>query len=136
MLSSIFDLFTQVDHSLDRSHGGLGLGLTLVRSLVEMHGGTVQAASEGLGKGSEFRVSLPIWRQAEAEVPDASGPGSSGQSTAVEQRPAPRPRKVLVVDDNVASAQSLKLLLTLEGHEAQVVHDGPTALEAISRIPS
>ena len=133
MLSSIFDLFTQVDHSLDRSHGGLGLGLTLVRSLVEMHGGTVQAASDGLGRGSEFRVSLPIWRQAEMEVPDASGSGSSGQSTALEQRPAPRPRKVLVVDDNVASAQSLKLLLTLEGHEAQVVHDGPAALEAISR---
>jgi PAS domain S-box-containing protein len=133
MLSSIFDLFTQVDHSLDRSHGGLGLGLTLVRSLVEMHGGSVEAASDGLGKGSEFRVTLPIWRQAETGVSDASGSGSCGPSKAVEIRSAPRPRKVLVVDDNVASAQSLKLLLTLEGHEAQVVHDGPAALEAINQ---
>ena len=93
MLSSIFDLFTQVDHSLDRSHGGLGLGLTLVRSLVEMHGGSVQAASEGLGKGSEFRVSLPIWRQAETEHPDAAGPATSGQSTAARAEacsPAPQ----------------------------------------------
>src|SRR3974377_809963 len=79
MLSSIFELFTQVDHSLDRSHGGLGLGLTLVRSLVEMHGSTVQAASDGLGKGSEFRVSLPIWRQADNEVQVASASDSSGQ---------------------------------------------------------
>ncbi len=133
MLSSIFDLFTQVDHSLDRSQGGLGLGLTLVRSLVEMHDGTVEAASDGLGKGSEFRVSLPIWRPTDSMVPDASGADSSGQSSALKEGPAPRIRKVLVVDDNVASAQSLKLLLALEGHEAQVVHDGPSALEAISR---
>ena len=62
MLSSVFDLFTQVDHSLDRSDGGLGLGLTVVRSLVEMHGGSVQATSEGLGRGSEFVVRLPIWK--------------------------------------------------------------------------
>ena len=70
MLSSVFDLFTQVDHSLDRSNGGLGLGLTVVRSLVEMHGGSVQAASEGLGKGSEFMVRLPIWKPEETTATD------------------------------------------------------------------
>jgi PAS domain S-box-containing protein len=133
MLSNIFELFTQVDHSLDRSHGGLGLGLTLVRSLVEMHGGSVEAASDGPGKGSEFRVSLPIWQQAETKDSETFDSGLSNPSKAAETRSASLLRKVLVVDDNVASAQSLKLVLTLEGHEAQVVHDGPAALEAISR---
>ena len=134
MLSSIFDLFTQVDHSLDRSNGGLGLGLTVVRSLVEMHGGSVQAASEGLGKGSEFMVRLPIWKPEETTATDpppfVSSPSAESHPTT---NPAPRSRKVLVVDDNVTSAQSLELLLTLEGHEVQVVHDGPSVLQAVSR---
>ena len=133
MLSSVFDLFTQVDHSLDRSNGGLGLGLTVVRSLVEMHGGRVQAASEGLGKGSEFMVCLPIWK---AEEVMAADPPPVVSSPSVEPRPnmspAPRGRKVLVVDDNVTSAHSLELLLTLEGHEVQVVHDGPSVLHAVN----
>jgi signal transduction histidine kinase/CheY-like chemotaxis protein len=133
MLSSVFDLFTQVDHSLDRSQGGLGLGLTLVRSLVEMHGGSVQAASEGLGKGSEFMVRLPIWKAEEKLVaeppPVVSSPSGVSRPAA---NPDPRSRKVLVVDDNVTSAQSLELLLTLEGHEVQVVHDGPSVLQAVS----
>ena len=133
MLSSVFDLFTQVDHSLDRSNGGLGLGLTVVRSLVEMHGGRVQAASEGLGKGSEFMVRLPIWK---AEEVMAADPPPVVSSPSVEPRPnmspAPRGRKVLVVDDNVTSAHSLELLLTLEGHEVQVVHDGPSVLHAVN----
>ncbi len=133
MLSSVFDLFTQVDHSLDRSNGGLGLGLTVVRSLVEMHGGSVQAASEGLGKGSEFTVSLPIWKAKEVMAANppliASSPSSASRPST---SPAPRSRKVLVVDDNVTSAQSLELLLRLEGHEVQVVHDGPSVLQAVS----
>jgi two-component system CheB/CheR fusion protein len=133
MLSCIFDLFTQVDHSLDRSHGGLGLGLTLVSRLVEMHGGTVQAISEGLGKGSEFRVRLPVWMQTGPADRGESGAGTEGAATVRGQKPAPRSRRVLVVDDNVASAESLKLLLALEGHEAQVVYDGPSALEAVRR---
>jgi CheY-like chemotaxis protein/nitrogen-specific signal transduction histidine kinase len=132
MLSSIFDLFTQVDHSLDRSNGGLGLGLTVVRSLVEMHGGSVQATSEGLGKGSEFTVALPLLKAmkvmandpplAESSSPPAARPGT---------RPAQSSRRVLVVDDNLTSAQSLEMLLRLEGHEVQVVHDGRSALEAV-----
>src|SRR5208337_1905155 len=108
MLSSVFDLFTQVNHSLDRSNGGLGLGLTVVRSLVEMHGGSVQAVSEGLGKGSEFVVRLPIWKAEEATASD-------------------RPPFV-----SSPLAESLELLLTLEGHEVQVVHDGPSVLQAVS----
>jgi len=133
MLSSVFDLFTQVDHSLDRSQGGLGLGLTLVRSLVEMHGGSVQAASEGLGKGSEFMVRLPI-RKAEETMAADSPPvvSSPSEVSRPAANPDPRGRKVLVVDDNVTSAQSLELLLTLEGHEVQVVHDGPSVLQAVS----
>jgi len=133
MLSSVFDLFTQVDHSLDRSNGGLGLGLTVVRSLAELHGGSVQAASDGLGKGSEFLVRLPIWKAEETAAidrpPCVSSPSAMSHRTT---NPAPRGRKVLVVDDNITSAQSLELLLTLEGHEVQVVHDGPSVLEAVS----
>ena len=133
MLSSVFDLFTQVDHSLDRSNGGLGLGLTVVRSLVEMHGGSVQAASEGLGKGSEFMVRLPIWKAEESAATERPPSVSASRSRVCtgSASPAARCRKVLVVDDNVTSAQSLELLLTLEGHEVQVVHDGPSALEAV-----
>jgi signal transduction histidine kinase/CheY-like chemotaxis protein len=129
MLSGIFDLFAQVDHSLDHSQGGLGLGLTLVRSLVEMHGGSVQALSEGLSRGSEFIVRLPVLdlTQVRAEAPKAAPDttaGRKGQSRA----PA---RRVLVVDDNVSSAQSLAMVLKLDGHEVQVTHDGGGALEAV-----
>jgi CheY-like chemotaxis protein/two-component sensor histidine kinase len=133
MLSTVFDLFTQVDHSLDRSNGGLGLGLTVVRSLVELHGGSVQAASEGLGKGSEFMVRLPIWKAEETEATDRLPCVSSASAEPHRTTgPARNSRKVLVVDDNVTSAQTLELLLTLEGHEVQVVHDGPSVLEAVS----
>ncbi len=139
MLASVFDLFTQVNHSLDRSSGGLGLGLTVVRSLVEMHGGSVQATSEGLGKGSEFVVHLPVWKAEEAIVvdPPATVSTANTPSTTAEPVPAPKPapcsRKVLVVDDNVTSAQSMELLLTLEGHQVQVVHDGPSVMQAVSQ---
>jgi PAS domain S-box-containing protein len=132
MLSRIFDLFTQVDHSLDRSQGGLGLGLTLVRGLVEMHGGTVEAASDGLGKGSEFTVMLPLWTGGQELSSDSQTARSSpAVSAAPAARDAVRARKVLVVDDNLASAKSLEMLLLIEGHEVQVVHDGPSALQAV-----
>ncbi len=132
MLSIVFDLFTQVDHSLDRSSGGLGLGLTVVRSLVEMHGGRVHATSEGLGKGCEFTVRLPTWKASEA-VPMEELPiqATAPQAAAPAASETPRSRKVLVVDDNVTSAQSLELLLALEGHSVQVIHDGPSVLPAL-----
>jgi PAS domain S-box-containing protein len=137
MLSSVFDLFTQVDRSLDRSQGGLGLGLTLVRSLVEMHGGTVQAASDGLGKGSQFSIRLPVWKPVKSPVQEPAvleSDAAQDGGVASNAGSAPRGRKVLVVDDNVTWAESLALLLGLEGHEAEVVHDGPTALQALRKF--
>jgi PAS domain S-box-containing protein len=134
MLSKVFDLFTQVDHSLDRSQGGLGLGLTLVRSLVELHGGTVQAQSAGLGKGSEFVVSLPSCESEEASAdPDAAADHAEIVPPSPAARREREPCRVLVVDDNVISAQSLELLLRLEGHQVRIVHDGPEALAAASK---
>ncbi len=133
MLSSIFEVFAQVDHSLDRSQGGLGLGLTLVKSLVEMHGGSVQALSEGLNMGSEFVVRLPLL------APSRTACEAHEAIDVIEEiDPLPKkaqltrtPRKVLVVDDNVAWAQSLAMVLRLEGHDAMVAHDGAEAIEQV-----
>ena len=120
MLPKIFDLFTQVDGSLSRSHGGLGIGLALVRTLVEMHGGRVTATSGGLGKGSEFAVKLPI----------PTGGGAPESMTTLEpvERSGPCVR-VLIVEDNVDAGDSLSMLLRLHGHEVLVARTGPTALE-------
>jgi signal transduction histidine kinase len=120
MLSRIFDPFIQVERSLDRSEGGLGIGLALVRSLVEMHDGKVEAFSEGPGLGSEFVVRLPVLRVGETlEAPVRSEP-KMGPSTVG--------RKILVVDDNQDAAESLEMLLELAGHEVQLAHDGEQAL--------
>jgi PAS domain S-box-containing protein len=123
MLPRIFDLFTQVEGALSHSHGGLGIGLALVRTLVEMQEGRVQAHSGGLGKGSEFTVKLPV----------ASAPPGQGANTVLE--PGVNPRRalrILVVEDNVDSADSLNLLLRLYGHHVRVARTGPTALEMAS----
>jgi CheY-like chemotaxis protein len=118
MLTSVFDLFTQESRTLDRSQGGLGIGLTLVRSLVELHGGTVRATSEGPGLGSEFVVRLP-----------ALPAGTNGVDEAKASRPAPAPQhRLLIVDDNVDSAESMAELLALSGHEVRTAHDGAAAL--------
>jgi len=124
VLPRVFDLFTQADRTLDRSQGGLGVGLTLVRRLVELHGGTVAAASPGPGRGSEFVVRLPL----------ASGVGTE-PTRAVASPPAgrPAPRRVLVVDDNVDAADSLAMLLRLTGHTVWTAYGGPSALEAAER---
>jgi CheY-like chemotaxis protein/nitrogen-specific signal transduction histidine kinase len=115
-LSSIFDMFSQVDRSLEKTQGGLGIGLTLVRSLVEMHGGSVTAHSDGPGKGSEFTIRLP---RIEAHAqPDAL----PGQSTAA-------PRHVLVVEDNPDARDTLRMLLELGGHRVETAADGAAALE-------
>lgn len=131
MLASVFDVFTQVDRTLDRSEGGLGLGLTLVRSLVDMHGGTVEACSEGLGKGSEFIVRLPLLR-----VEDAPLPLHAPVAPAAEAAAGPvSPRRILVVDDNVRSAKSLAMILEFEGHTVRLAHDGPSALKIAGSEP-
>jgi two-component system CheB/CheR fusion protein len=121
MLPQVFDLFTQADHPPSLSQGGLGIGLTLVRRLVEMHGGKVEAHSEGLGKGSEFVVRLPALPDVHPSIGERKKDAAAG--------PAPA-RRVLVVDDNVDSADSLAELLRVWGHEVQAVYDGSQALAA------
>lgn len=123
LLPYVFDLFTQADRSLERRQGGLGIGLTLVRRLVEMHGGRVEAASEGPGRGSEFTIRLPrLALEAPAPAP-APAP----------DRPAGPARRVLVVDDQPDSTDSLALILRLRGHEVRTASDGPSALEEFAR---
>jgi PAS domain S-box-containing protein len=123
LLPRIFDLFTQVDDTLGRSQGGLGIGLALVRTLVEMQDGRVQAHSGGLGQGSEFLVKLPV-------MPDAADRQSMTVLETGEK--AGRHLQILVVEDNVDSGDSLKLLLRLHGHEVEVARTGPVALEMAS----
>jgi PAS domain S-box-containing protein len=123
MLPRIFEIFTQVDRSLERSQGGLGIGLTLVQSLVEMHGGTVEAHSDGPGKGSEFIVRLPV--AAEHKERGARGVTDDGEKTA-----APARCRLLVVDDNQDAADSLAMLLRMLGNEVHTAHDGLEAVGA------
>jgi len=123
MLPLIFDMFMQVDASLERSQGGLGIGLTLVRRLVELHGGSVSVASAGVGEGSEFVVRLPIL----VDAPLVSAAHGVREIAATSANSC----KILVVDDNRDAAQSLAQVLKLLGHEAQVVYDGLTALEIV-----
>ena len=124
-LSRIFEMFTQVDTSRERSLSGLGIGLTLVKDLVEMHGGTVEAHSAGPGQGSEFVVRLPL-APALSASPPAEGRTWSG-SPAVH-------RRLLIVDDNRDAADALGMLLKLDGHEIHIAHDGLEAVEAVARI--
>ncbi|HSE18276.1 MAG TPA: PAS domain S-box protein [Pyrinomonadaceae bacterium] len=121
-LNSIFDMFMQVDSTSDQSQGGLGIGLTLVKRLAEMHGGSVEARSDGEGQGSEFIVRLPVLRAAVAEKP---GPD-------VESESQPQ-RRVLIVDDNRDSADSLSMLLEITGNKTYMAHDGVEAIEAIEK---
>ena len=124
MLPTLFDMFTQGDRHQERAHGGLGLGLSLVKSLVQLHGGTVDVTSPGEGRGSEFTVRLPLAPRTEplAMLPL---PGA-----ALEARRAPSRRRILVVDDNRDSSESLAVLLQIMGHEVHIAYDGPNALES------
>jgi signal transduction histidine kinase len=130
MLLQVFDLFIQVDHTLERSEGGLGIGLTLVRRLVELHGGSVRAVSDGLGCGSEFIVRLPA-------SPNSSSKEVSVQAVEISSKAPSVSHRILVVDDNVDSADSLATLLELYGHKVHTVYSGTAALEvALSFQPS
>jgi CheY-like chemotaxis protein len=120
LMPRIFELFTQAERSLARSQGGLGIGLSLVQRLVEMHGGTV-AAYSALGQGSEFAVRLPLVLTDQPQPP--SPPTQNARPTAPSVR-------VLVVDDNIDTAGSLEMLLRESGHDVRTAHDGPAALEA------
>ncbi|PCC75286.1 PAS domain S-box-containing protein [Nannocystis exedens] len=118
-LSSIFDMFSQVDRSLERSAGGLGVGLALVKGLVEMHGGSVTAASAGEGRGSTFTVRLGAL--ADPSRPHAADPPAAGRGPSC---------RVLVVDDNHDGAGAMAMMLEMLGHEVQTAHDGVEAVEA------
>ncbi len=130
MLARIFELFAQVDHSLARSQGGLGIGLTLVQTLTELHGGSVEARSEGLGKGSEFIVRLPRAASVTTE-PTTARPRARTEATTHESGSITR-RRVLVVDDSVDTARGMTRFLKISGYDAESVHDGPAALEAVA----
>ena len=121
----LFEMFAQVDTSLERSRDGLGIGLTLVKALVELHGGLVDAHSDGLGRGSEFVVRLPTATVASAPV----------STPTISEVPVPvRGRRILVVDDSEDGAEFLALLLQVSGHETRQAHDGPEAIEAAEQF--
>jgi len=120
-LEHVFTMFMQIDSSLNRATGGLGIGLTLVRHLVELHGGSVEAHSAGIGQGSEFVVRLPAHQESPHGTPRAApAPRSNPQSLS---------RRVLVTDDNVEGAETLAILLRGAGHDVRVAHSGQAALE-------
>ncbi|HSV34143.1 MAG TPA: ATP-binding protein, partial [Ramlibacter sp.] len=123
MLTKVFTLFTQVGRTLDRSQGGLGIGLYLVRSLVELHGGTVTAASDGPGRGSVFRVRIPCLPPSEnpAALDDGDAPGGELTREGL---------KVLVVDDNIDAAETLATVLEMTGRRTRTVHEGQQVLGA------
>jgi PAS domain S-box-containing protein len=123
LLPRVFDLFSQAERSLDRAQGGLGIGLSLVRTLVELHGGSVAASSAGRGRGSLFTVRLPLAGSPPQRTPmRRANPAEAGNT----------PRRILVVDDNVDSAESLRLLLELSGHQVSAAHDAATALARVA----
>ena len=126
MLAHVFGLFTQSERTLDRAQGGLGIGLALVKRLIEMHGGQVEARSAGIGQGSEFVMRLPHARDAPEEFVSTKETIATAMAT--------KPRRILVVDDNDDSAEVTAILLRLEGHEVAVAHSGPAAIEQIPAV--
>jgi signal transduction histidine kinase len=132
MLPQVFDLFTQMDHSVEHSQGGLGIGLGLVRLLTEMHGGTVEAHSEGAGQGSEFVVRLPLLHRLAPDAPTSTSTSSS--SSPVPPLGAAMYRRILVVDDNLDAAETLAAILRLGGSEVVTAHDGLEAVAIAERF--
>ena len=124
-LPRVFNMFSQVHSNTDRSEGGLGIGLSLAKGLIELHGGTIEASSAGLGCGSEFTVRLPR-RTAAGKSHNLNAPAPSVKP--------PRQRRILIADDNRDSAETLAALLRMEGHEVTSVHDGPVALSVFSEL--
>jgi len=128
MLSGIFDMFCQVDQSASRAHGGVGIGLTLARQIAHLHGGRLEARSEGLGRGSEFCLALPVAEKVLSLVPEPHVPAVFAAEPGV-------PRRVLVVDDIAAAGESLAELLELRGHDVRLVDNGMAAIETMLADP-
>jgi two-component system CheB/CheR fusion protein len=134
LLDRIFDMFFQADETLDRLEGGMGVGLTLVRSLVEMHGGTVTAHSAGEGKGAEFTVTLPLSKTATTE-PNRAGTTEAESDTHEARVDAPDAADILLIEDNADSREMLQTLLELLGHQVQVAEDGKSGLDRLLSDP-
>ena len=132
LLLRVFDLFTQAERTLDRAQGGLGIGLTLVKRLVEMHGGSIEAHSPGPEGGAEFVVRLPV-SGAQSEQEQAQVMRDTDDLAQTGDAPASRMR-ILVVDDNVDAAESMAMLLSMEGYQTQTVHSAREALDAVSHF--
>jgi CheY-like chemotaxis protein len=124
VLPHVFELFVQADHAFTKSQGGLGVGLTLVKNLTQLHGGSVEARSAGLGKGSEFSVRLPLILNKRAESP--------AKHDELQYETPSSGHRLLIVDDNKDAAVSLATLLRLQGHDVRVAHDGASALSLAS----
>ena len=124
-LPRVFNMFSQVHSTTDRSEGGLGIGLALAQGLIELHGGTIEAKSEGLGCGSEFTVRLPRRAAMAPTQAVANGPPTTRATLR---------RRILIADDNRDSAETLAALLRMEGHEVTSVHDGPVALSVFGEL--
>ncbi len=134
-LQQMFELFAQGDRALARSEGGLGIGLTVVRSLAELHGGTVTATSEGRGRGSEFVLRLPALAPENSPARLASRAAAASRAVRLPVRPAADAagaalHRILIVDDNADSADGMAKILSLQGHDVRIVYDGPSALDA------
>ena len=125
-LPHLFKMFTQADTSLERARDGLGIGLTLVKALVEMHDGVVEARSDGLGRGSEFEVRLPALAEASATIAEAIADSEPATTTVG--------RRILIVDDNVDGADTMAMLLDEVGHETHTAHDGVEAIATAERL--
>ena len=123
-LPTIFGIFAQLTPGLSRAQGGLGIGLSLVRALVERHGGTVQATSKGIGQGSEFVIRIPITLN---QIDDSS-------SQATEETPVSRQRRVLIIDDSEDAALSLAMLLEIDGHDVQTAHNGASGMKLMQQL--
>jgi CheY-like chemotaxis protein len=128
LLPDVFEIFVQAKSSHESERGGLGFGLTLVRSLVELHGGHVEARSEGLGHGSEFLVQIPI-----AEI-DSLIENQESKLPPNAPSTAEKSRRILIVDDLLPQAKSLAVLLQLRGHDVRIAHDGPHALQILQEF--
>lgn len=127
MLERVFDTFEQGKQSIERKSGGLGLGLSIVRNIVLMHGGSVSARSQGPGKGSEFVVLLPMIHQVPAPSVDTAPTPSVAKASA-------NSRRILIVDDNPDGADMLDLAMTMAGHETRTCNESPTALEVATEM--